>query len=84
MRLGPSGAMEHGEVLRVRNYVPKDDGLEPTDFDEYIDFPAESDHGLAARVYIKVERDPERAAEIGEQQNAAIMELLQWTNGNQA
>jgi hypothetical protein len=62
----------------MRNYVPADDGTEPTDFDEYIDYPAKTDKGLAARVYIKIERDPERAARSEKRQNAAIMELLKW------
>jgi hypothetical protein len=66
------------EVFGLRNYVPKDDGLEPTDFDEYYDVPARTDKGLAARIYIKIERDPKRAAHLAERRNAAIIELLQW------
>jgi hypothetical protein len=62
----------------VRNYVPQDDGLEPTDFDEYYDYPAHTAKELAARVYVKIERDPERAARLEKRQNAAIIEMLQW------
>jgi hypothetical protein len=61
-----------------RDYVPLDDGLEPTDYDEVYDYPAKTDKDLAARVYAKIERDPERAAELLRRQNAAILELLQW------
>jgi hypothetical protein len=68
----------------VRYYVPKDDGLEPTDFDEYCDVPAVTDRDLAARWYIKVERDPGRAAYLRDQQNAAIMEALWWAYDNRA
>jgi hypothetical protein len=46
----------------VRYYIPKDDGREPTDFDVYYDVPAKTDKDLAARWYIKIERDPERIA----------------------
>lgn len=43
----------------MRYYVPDDsDGLEPTDFDVYYDYPAKTDKGVAARFYIKIERDP--------------------------
>ena len=51
--------MPYWEVYTVRYYVPDDsDGLEPTDFDVYYDYPAETDKGLAARFYVKIERDP--------------------------
>jgi hypothetical protein len=72
------------EVSKVRHYIPMDDGLEPTDFDAYYDVPAKTDKDLAARWYIKVERDPERVAHLDKQQNAAIMELLQWVYDNRA
>jgi hypothetical protein len=62
----------------VRNYVPKDDGLEPTDFDEYHDIPAQTAKDLAARVYLKIERDPGRAARLDKRQNEAVMEALKW------
>ena len=68
----------------MRDYVPLDDGLEPTDFDEYIDYPAQTSKDVAARVYIKVERDPERAARLAERQNAAIMEALQWIRAHRS
>jgi len=61
-----------------RDYVPLDDGLESTDYDEVYDYPAKTDKDFAARVYAKIERDPERAAELLRRQNAAILELLQW------
>jgi hypothetical protein len=67
----------------VRYYIPKDDGLEPTDFDVYYDVPAKTDKDLAARWYLTIERDPERIARLDEQQNAAIMEALQWVHDNQ-
>ncbi len=56
----PSGIRTKVEVPSVRNYVPKDDGLEPTDFDEYYDYPAQTAKDLAARVYVTIERDPGR------------------------
>jgi hypothetical protein len=71
------------EVSSVRNYAPIDDGLEPADFDEYYDYPAATARDLAVRVYVSIERDPERAAELLEKQNTAIMELLQWARDNQ-
>lgn len=61
-----------------RDYVPLDDGLEPTDYDEIYDYPARTDKDIAARVYVKIERDPKRAAELLQRQNAAILKLLQW------
>jgi hypothetical protein len=30
-------------------------------YDEYCDYPAQTDKGLAVWVYVKIERDPERA-----------------------
>ena len=45
VRSGPALLRASGvqEVPSVRNYVPpKDDGLEPTDFDEYHDIPAQT------------------------------------------
>jgi hypothetical protein len=51
----------------------------PTDFDGYVDYPAKTDKDIAARFYVKMERDPERVARLDERQNAAIMELLRWT-----
>jgi hypothetical protein len=68
----------------VRNYVPKDDGVEPTDFDEYHDIPAQTAKDLAARVYVKIERDPGRAARLDKRQNEAIMEALKRGYANRA
>lgn len=68
----------------MRDYVPLDDGLEPTDFDEYIDYPAQTSKDVAARIYIKVERDPQRAARLAKRQNAAIMDALRWIYANRA
>ena len=66
-------------------YVPDhSDGLEPTDFDVYFDYPAETDKGVAARFYVRIERDPERVAHLDERQNAAILEMLQWIYDNRA
>lgn len=63
----------------MRNYVPPDDSSdEPADYDFYYDVPAKSAKDLAARWYIKVERDPERAAYLESEQNAVIIELLKW------
>lgn len=62
----------------MRNYEPVDDGKEPTDFDAYVDYPAQTDKDLAVRWYITIERDPERVARLDERQNAAIMDLLRW------
>lgn len=45
-------------------FVPQDNGLEPTDFDAYLDYPAETAKDLAVRWYVKIERDPERAARL--------------------
>jgi hypothetical protein len=66
----------------VRDYVPLDDGMEPVDFDEYYDYPAQTARDVACRFYVKIERDPERAARLTERQNAAIMEALRWTSDN--
>ena len=69
----------------MRYYVPDDsDGLEPTDFDVYYDYPAATDKGVAARFYVKIERDPERAAHLAERQNTVILEMLQWMYDNRA
>ena len=68
----------------MRDYQPLDDGQEPTDFDEYFDIPAQTDKDFAARVYIKIERDPKRAAVLQQRQNAAIMDVLQWIRDNRA
>jgi len=64
----------------MRNYIPSDDGDEPTDFDAYIDYPAETDKDVVARIYIKVERDPESVAHLDGRQNAAIMDMLRWAH----
>lgn len=40
--------------------------------------PPKSAKDVPARWYIKVERDPERAARLEQQQNAAIIKLLRW------
>ena len=87
VRSGPALLRASGvqEVPSVRNYVPpKDDGLEPTDFDEYHDIPAQTAKDLAARVYVKIERDPGRAARLDKRQNEAIMEALKWGYANRA
>lgn len=68
----------------MREYEPVDDGLEPTDFDEYFDIPARTAKDVAARVYIRVERDPKRAAILRERQGKAIIEVLQWIHDNRA
>jgi hypothetical protein len=68
----------------VRDYVPLDDGMEPVDFDEYYDYPARAARDVACRFYVKIERDPERAARLTERQNAAIMDALRWTHDNRA
>jgi len=68
----------------MRDYVPLDDGKEPTDFDEYFDIPAETDEDFAARVYIKIERDPKRAAILQQRQNAVIMDVLRWVRDKRA
>ena len=68
----------------MRDYVPQDDGMEPIDFDEYYDYPARTARDVACRFYVKIERDPERAARLTERQNAAIMEALRWTYDNRA
>ena len=68
----------------MRDYVPLDDGKEPTDFDEYFDIPAETDEDFADRVYIKIERDPKRAAILQQRQKAVIMDVLRWVRDNRA
>jgi hypothetical protein len=68
----------------MRDYVPVDDGLEPADFDEYYDYPTRTDRDVACRVYVKIERDPERAARLAARQNSAIMEALRWVYDNRA
>jgi hypothetical protein len=68
----------------MRYYVPAEDGKEPTDFDEYFDIPAQTDKDIAARVYIKIERDPKRAAILQQRQNAVIMDVLRWARDNRA
>jgi hypothetical protein len=70
-------------VSRVR-CAPLDDGREPADFDEYFDIPAQADDDFAARVYIRIERDPKRAADMQQRQNAAIMDVLRWIRDNRA
>jgi hypothetical protein len=62
----------------MRNYVPLDDGQEPTDFDEYYDVPAKTEKDIAYRAYIKVERNPEAAAIIAQRQAEALLEVLHW------
>ena len=66
------------EVLALRDYVPVDDGWEPTDFDGYYDVPAQTTKDVATRIYIKVERDPKKAVILEKRQNEAIIELLKW------
>ena len=68
----------------MREYEPIDDGLEPTDFDEYFDIPARTAKDVAARVSVKVERAPRRAALLQARQDKAIIELLQWIHDNRA
>ena len=68
----------------MRHYIPEDDGLEPTDYDEYYDYPGQTAKDLVTRVYVKIERDPERAAHLEKQQNAAIVEALQWIRDHPA
>jgi hypothetical protein len=70
------------EVVGMRDYVPSDD--EPTDFDEYYDIPAQTEKDLAVRGYIKIERDPERAAALARRQGEALMDLLRWAYDNRA
>lgn len=59
-----------------------DDGKEPTGWEGYVDYPANDKKDLAARFYIYVERDPEKAAALDARQNAAILEILQWIHDN--
>ncbi len=66
----------------MRDYVPQRD--EPTDFDFFYDTPAKTAKDVAVRVYIKIERDPERARYLERQQNEAIMEILRWAYDNRA
>ena len=68
----------------MRDYQPLDDGHEPTDFDEYFDIPAQTDGDFAARVYVRIERDPKRAADMQQRQNTATMDVLQWIRDNRA
>jgi hypothetical protein len=68
----------------MRNYEPVDDGSEPTDFDVYYDIPAQIARDVAARVYIKIERDPKRTGYLDGQQNKAIIALLRWIHDNRA
>lgn len=70
------------EVVGTRDYVPDDD--EPTDFDEYYDYPAQTEKDMAVRAYIKIERDPERAKYLARQQGEAIMAILRWAYDNRA
>ena len=72
------------EVLVLRDYVPVDDGWEPTDFDGYYDVPAQNTKDVATRIYIKVERDPKKAAILEKRQNEAIIKLLKWTRDYRA
>lgn len=62
----------------MRHYQPADDGSEPTDFDVYYDIPAQTEKGIAARVYIEIERDPKRVELLDRRQGDAIMALLRW------
>ena len=64
----------------MRDYVPEDDGQEPTDWDEYFDIPAKTNKDVACRYYIKVERDPQAAAVLQQEQNEVILELLRWVH----
>jgi hypothetical protein len=80
----PHRCMPKGRRPNMRDYVPVDDGKEPTDFDEYFDIPAQTDKDIAARVYIKIERDPKRAAILQQRQNAVIMDVLRWARDNRA
>lgn len=66
----------------MRDCVPSDDGLEPTDFDTYYDVPAQTAKDVAVRFYIKVERDPKRATVVERRQNEAILQLLRWIHDN--
>lgn len=68
----------------VRDYVPVDDGWEPTDFDGYYDVPAQTTKDVATRIYVKVERDPKKAVILEKRQNEAIIELLKWTQDYRA
>jgi hypothetical protein len=66
----------------VRHYVPIDDGQEPTGWEGSVDYPAKNGKEPAARVYVYVERDPEKSAALDARQNAAILELLRWVADN--
>lgn len=63
----------------MRSYIPRD-GDEPVDYDFYYDVPAKTAKDIPARWYIKIERDPERAANLERRQNEVILELLQWAH----
>jgi hypothetical protein len=79
------GLVAYWKVSTVRYYVrDESDGLEPTAFDVCYDYQAETAKDLAARFYVKIERDPERAAHLEDRQNAAILEALQWINDHLA
>jgi hypothetical protein len=68
----------------MRKYVVKDDGLEPTDCDEYYDYPAPTVKDLAVQCYVKIVSEPEHDAYLDERLNEAIMELLRWAHDNRA
>jgi hypothetical protein len=75
-----------GEPIRsstMRPYVPVDDGQEPTGWEGYVDYPAKNDKELASRVYVYVEREPEKVARLDARQNAAILEALRWVADNE-
>jgi hypothetical protein len=66
----------------MQNYEPVDDGQEPTDYDVYYDVPAQTAKDLAARFYIKIERDPKRTKVLDRRQNEAILAVLRWMRDN--
>ena len=50
----------------------------------YYGVPAQTEKDVAVRIYVKVERDPKRAAILEKRQNQAITGLLKWIQDRRA
>ena len=67
----------------MRTYIPDDEDPDPADYDEVYDIPAPTARGVAARVFVRLQRDPDAAARLKQRQLEAILDLARWAHQNQ-
>ena len=84
-RPGPWVGAGGDRVSAVRNYVADhNDGLEAADFDEYYDYPAETDTDLAGRFYVKTRARSGARSSAGEAAERYILEVIRWIYSHRA